>query len=63
MADLNFRRAMEIFSGQPVSAILSRPVGDALIVLLLYTYYIGIFPRRNKGASLWKRMRQRFSST
>ena len=46
MADLNFRRAVEIFSGQPIWDIFSRPLGDLLILLVLYTYYIGIFKRK-----------------
>jgi putative tricarboxylic transport membrane protein len=63
MADLNFRRAMEIFSGQSIWSVLSRPVGDVLICLVIYTYIIGICPKRKEGASVWKRIMQKFSSS
>lgn len=48
MADLNFRRAMEIFSGQSIWTVLSRPVGDVLILLVLYTYITGIRKRKKE---------------
>jgi putative tricarboxylic transport membrane protein len=62
MADLNFRRTMEIFSGQPIWTILSRPVGDVLILLVLYTYYTGIRKRR-EGTPLWKKILRKFWTT
>ena len=49
MADLNFRRAVEIYGDQPWWTVLSRPVGDVLIVLVLWTYFDGIFRRRKIG--------------
>jgi putative tricarboxylic transport membrane protein len=49
MADLNFRRAMEIFKGQSIGVVLSRPVGDILILLVIYTYYKGIMSGRKQN--------------
>jgi putative tricarboxylic transport membrane protein len=47
MADENLRKAIMIFQGQGATMvdILSRPIGTILIVVLLLTFYDGIFRR------------------
>lgn len=52
MADENLRKAIMIFQGQKATLldILSRPIGTILIVILILTFYDGIF-RRGKEPS------------
>ena len=47
MADENLRKAIMIFQGQKATLldILSRPIGTILIVILILTFYDGIFRR------------------
>lgn len=47
LADENFRRALVVFEGRSVSTILvDHPIGTLLLVVVLYTFYDGIFRRR-----------------
>lgn len=48
MADENLRKAMMIFQadGASVIDVLSRPVGTVLLVIVILTFYDGIFRRR-----------------
>jgi putative tricarboxylic transport membrane protein len=45
LADENLRRALLVFEDQALWDILSRPIGTALILVVLYTFYDGIFRR------------------
>jgi putative tricarboxylic transport membrane protein len=45
MADENLRRALLVFEDKSLWFVLSRPVGTILIVVVLYTFYDGIFKR------------------
>jgi putative tricarboxylic transport membrane protein len=45
LADENLRRALLVFEDQALWEILSRPIGTALILIVLYTFYDGIFRR------------------
>lgn len=45
LVDLNLRRAMIIFSDRTIWDVLSRPLGDFLLILVLWTFYDGIFRR------------------
>ncbi len=47
LVDLNLRRAMIIFSDASIWDVLSRPLGDLLILLVLWTFYDGIFRRQS----------------
>ena len=47
VADENFRRALLVFEGKSVWTILvDHPIGTALLLIVLYTFYDGIFRRR-----------------
>ena len=47
VADENFRRALVVFEGKPFWSIFTdHPIGTALLVVVLYTFYDGIFRRR-----------------
>lgn len=47
VADENFRRALLIFEGKPVwNVFTDHPIGTLLMVVVLYTFYDGIFRRR-----------------
>lgn len=50
LADENLRRALLTFEGKSLWFVLSRPIGTVLILIVLFTFYDGIF-RRNKSAS------------
>ena len=46
LADENFRRALLVFEDETVWQILTdRPIATALIVVVPYTFYDGIFKR------------------
>ena len=46
LADENFRRALLVFEDQGIFQVLiDRPIGTALILVVLYTFYDGIFRR------------------
>ena len=47
LADENLRRALLILEDQEWWAVFTRPIGDILIVVVLYTFYDGIFRRRS----------------
>jgi putative tricarboxylic transport membrane protein len=46
LADENLRRALLVFEDKSIWFVLSRPIGTALILVVLYTFYDGIFKRR-----------------
>ena len=47
VADENFRRALLVFEGKPVwNVFTDHPIGTLLLVVVLYTFYDGIFRRR-----------------
>ncbi len=46
MADQNLRRAMQVFEGDVIGQILSRPVGMILIVIVVLTFISGIYRRK-----------------
>jgi len=50
MIDENLRKAIMIFQGQQASIIdiLSRPVGTLMLVIVGFTFYKGIFPRKGR---------------
>jgi putative tricarboxylic transport membrane protein len=49
LADENLRRAMLLFEGQNLWSVLTdRPLGTALLVVVLYTFYDGLFRRGRK---------------
>jgi putative tricarboxylic transport membrane protein len=43
LADTNFRRALAIFHGQPPWVVLTRPVGVAILLIVLWAMYDGLF--------------------
>jgi len=46
VADENFRRALVVFEGKPFWTIfIDHPIGTVLLVVVLYTFYDGIFRR------------------
>ncbi len=46
LADENLRRALLIFEDQPLSYVVTdHPIGTVLILVVLYTFYDGIFRR------------------
>ncbi len=46
LADENLRRALLLFEDQPLSYIVTdHPIGAVLIVVVLFTFYDGIFRR------------------
>ena len=46
LADENFRRGLEIFSGKDLMHVVSaHPIGTVLIFVVIYTFYDGIFKR------------------
>ena len=48
LADENFRRALLVFEDETVWQILwDRPIATVLLVVVLYTFYDGIFKRGN----------------
>ncbi len=49
LADENLRRALLVFEGKSIWFVLSRPIGTGLILVVLFTFYDGIF-RRHKAA-------------
>jgi putative tricarboxylic transport membrane protein len=50
LADENLRRTLLIFEDKSIWFILSRPIGTLLVLIVLYTFYDGIF-RRGKTVS------------
>jgi putative tricarboxylic transport membrane protein len=46
MADQNLRRAMEVFKGDVIGQILSRPVGLILIIIVILTFVSGIYRKK-----------------
>ncbi len=48
LADENLRRALLTFEGKSLWFVLSRPIGTALVLIVLFTFYDGIF-RRGKA--------------
>ena len=50
LADENLRRALLIFEDKSIWFALQRPVGSILILVVLFTFYDGIF-RRGKEVS------------
>ncbi len=46
LADENLRRALLVFEDKSLWFVLSRPIGTFLLVVVLYTFYDGIFKRR-----------------
>ncbi len=46
LADENLRRALLIFQGKSIWYVLLRPIGTPLVLVVLYTFYDGIFKRR-----------------
>jgi len=50
LADENLRRALLIFEDKSIWHILSRPIGTPLVLIVLYTFYDGIF-KRGKSVS------------
>jgi putative tricarboxylic transport membrane protein len=47
VADENFRRALLVFEGKPFWSIFTdHPIGTLLLIVVLYTFYDGIFRRR-----------------
>ena len=46
LADENLRRALLVFEDKSLWFVLSRPIGSFLLVVVLYTFYDGIFKRR-----------------
>lgn len=47
LADENLRRSLYLFEGKsPWSIMIDHPIGSVLIVVVLYTFYDGIFRRR-----------------
>ncbi|MFC1492025.1 tripartite tricarboxylate transporter permease [Nitrospinota bacterium] len=49
LADENLRRALLTFEGKSIWFVLQRPIGTVLILIVLFTFYDGIF-RRGKAA-------------
>ena len=45
LADENLRRAMVVFEDKSLWFVLSRPIGTVLLLVVLYTFYDGIFRR------------------
>lgn len=45
LADENLRRALLTFEGKSLWFVISRPIGTLLILVVLYTFYDGIFKR------------------
>ena len=45
LADENLRRALLVFEDKSLWFVLSRPIGTFLLVVVLYTFYDGIFKR------------------
>lgn len=45
LADENLRRSLLVFEDHTLWDVLSRPIGTVLIVVVLYTFYDGIFRR------------------
>ena len=45
LADENLRRALVVFEDKSLWDVLSRPIGTGLLVIVLYTFYDGIFRR------------------
>jgi len=50
LADENLRRALLLFEDKSIWYILARPIGTPLILVVLYTFYDGIF-KRGKSVS------------
>jgi putative tricarboxylic transport membrane protein len=50
LADENLRRALLVFEDKSLWFVLSRPIGTVLIVVVLYTFYDGIFKRGKSPA-------------
>jgi len=47
LADENLRRSLFLFEGRsPWNIMIDHPIGSVLIVVVLYTFYDGIFRRR-----------------
>lgn len=51
LADENLRRALLVFEDKSIWFVLSRPIGTALILVVLFTFYDGIFRRRKAAES------------
>ncbi len=48
LADENLRRAMVVFEDKSLWFVLSRPIGTVLLLVVIYTFYDGIFRRGRK---------------
>ena len=48
LADENLRRAMIVFEDKSLWFVLSRPIGTVLLLVVIYTFYDGIFRRGRK---------------
>ena len=49
MLDQNFRRAMVIFEGESIwQVLIHRPMGTALIIIVLITFISGIWPKKKQ---------------
>jgi putative tricarboxylic transport membrane protein len=47
LADENLRRALVVFEGKPwTHVVVDHPIGVILLVVVVYTFYDGIFRRR-----------------
>ena len=49
LADENLRRALLLFEDKPFWTILAQPVGTVLLVVVLFTFYDGIFRARRRA--------------
>ncbi len=47
LADENLRRALLLLEDKEWWFVFTRPIGDILLVVVLYTFYDGIFRRRS----------------
>jgi putative tricarboxylic transport membrane protein len=45
LADENLRRALLVFEDKALWDIVTRPIGTTLVLVVLYTFYDGIFRR------------------
>ena len=49
LADENLRRALLVFENKSIWYAMFRPIGTPLVLVVLYTFYDGIFRRRNSS--------------
>jgi TctA family transporter len=47
LADVNLRRALRIFEDKEIWYVFTSPIGDILILVVLYTFYDGISRQRS----------------